>query len=168
MEHWRNLVGLRFATNESSSADMAADQTFGFEFRVRVGDRGTVDAELYSEFAARRNAVSGAQIACVYQGPKLVAQLDVERNVAFGLQMHRNHWLSQPDQYNPVLCQVKSQFVFQQAVAATTRMTCRSCDLDCLFRQRSGLPAEFGRTGPLACPRMLRRYCTGQARVPVL
>src|SRR5882762_1477517 len=90
MEHWQNLVGFRFATNESSTADMAADQSFGFEFRVRVGDRGTVDAELYSEFAARRNAVSGAQIACVYQGPKLVAQLDVERNVAFGLQVYRN------------------------------------------------------------------------------
>src|SRR3981189_3710482 len=151
MEHWRNLVGFRFATNESSTADMAADQTFRFEFRVRVGDRGAMDAELHREFAARWKAVSEAQFACVYQGAKLVAQLDVERNVAFGLQVYRNHWPSQPDQYRPVLCQVKSQFVFRQAEAATTRMTCRSCDLDCLFRQRYGLPADFGWTGPLSC-----------------
>src|SRR5258706_1691706 len=178
MEHWQNLVGFRFTTNESSATDMAADQTFGFELRVRVGDRGAMDAELHSEFAARRKAVSEAQFACVYQGAKLVAQLDVEWNVAFGLQVYRNHWLSQPDQYSPVLCQVKSQFVFRQAEAATTRMTCRSCDLDCLFRQRSALPADFSRTGTLdpkplrgaACPRMLmlRRDRTGQARVPVL
>src|SRR6267154_1379296 len=124
------------------------------------------------------SCTASSRLAGVYQGAKLVAQLDVERNVAFGLQMHRNHWLSQPDQYNPVLCQVKSQFVFRQAEAATTRMTCRSCDLDCLFRQRYGLPADFGRTGTLypeplrgaACPRMLmlRRDRTGQARVPVL
>src|SRR5882762_2126139 len=113
MEHWRNLVGFRFAANESSAAHMPADQTFGFEFRVRVGDRGTVDAELHSELAARRNAVPGTQIACVYQGAKLVAQLNVERNVAFGLQMHWNHWHSQPDQYNLIFCHVKSQFVFR-------------------------------------------------------
>src|ERR1700716_384163 len=160
MEHWQNLVGFRFTTNESSATDMAADQTFGFELRVRVGHRGAMDAELHSEFAARRKGGSGAQFACVYQGAKLIAQLDVERNVAFGLQMHRNHWLSQPDQYSPVLCQVKSQFVFRRAEGATTRMTCRSCDLDCLFRQGPGLPADFGRTGTFACPRMLRRYRT--------
>src|SRR6267143_4520426 len=176
MEHWQNLVGFRFATNESSTADMAADQSFGFELRVRVGDCGAMDAELHSEFAARRKAVSKAQFACVYQGAKLVAQLDVERNVAFGLQMYRNHWHSQPVQYNPVLCQVKSQFVFRQAEAPTTRMTCRSCDLDCQFRQDPGLPADFGRTCTLyteplrgaACPVQYRLSMRGQARVSIL
>src|SRR5260370_34270534 len=142
MEHSQNLVGFRFATNESSTADMAADQTFGFEFRVRVGDRGTVDAELYSEFPARRNAVSGAQIACVYQGPKLVAQLDVERNVAFGLQVYRNHWLSQPDQYNPVLWQGKRQIFFSEGEAANTRMTCRRFGLDSLFSHGARVAAQ--------------------------
>src|SRR6266566_8166861 len=112
MDRSWNLAGFRLTANECSAAHMAADQAFGFEFRVCIGDRSTVDAELQGKFTARRNAVSRTQIACVYQGAKLVAQLDVERNVTFRLQMHRDHWYSQPVQYRGILCRVKSQFVF--------------------------------------------------------
>src|SRR6267154_2013907 len=51
-------------------------------------------AEHNCELAAGGNTVTGAKVACMYQGTKLVAQLDVKRNVAFRLQMDRKHWLS--------------------------------------------------------------------------
>jgi hypothetical protein len=73
------------ATNERPAAHVAADQAFGFEFRVRIGDRGAVHAELHRKLAARRDAVSRTQIACVHQRAKLVPQLDVKRNMAFRL-----------------------------------------------------------------------------------
>jgi hypothetical protein len=42
-------------------------------------------AQLRSQFAARGNAIAGAQLARVDHRAKLIAQLDVKRNVAFGL-----------------------------------------------------------------------------------
>src|SRR5712672_608569 len=54
-----------------------------------------MDTEDGSEFAAGRNAVARAEIASVYQRAKLVAQLDIERNVTFGLEMYGQHCLSQ-------------------------------------------------------------------------
>ena len=64
---------------------MALDQAFGFEFGVGVGDGGAVDAELPGEFTAGGNAVAGAELAGMDEGAELVAELDVQRNVAFGL-----------------------------------------------------------------------------------
>jgi len=93
-------------------AHVAADEPFGFEFGVRVRDGGAVNAQLRGEFAACGNAFSGAQIASVNQGADLIAQLDVERDVAFGLEMERNHWLFQSDQSIVSFSGVKSQFVF--------------------------------------------------------
>src|SRR6267154_1190890 len=52
-------------------------------------------AEDGSELAAGRNAVARAKIASVYQRTKLVTQLDIERNVTFGLEMYGQHCLSQ-------------------------------------------------------------------------
>src|SRR6266851_9300174 len=54
-----------------------------------------MDAEDGSELAAGRNAVARAKIAGVYQRTELVAQLDIERNVTFGLEMYGQHCLSQ-------------------------------------------------------------------------
>src|SRR6266851_4558878 len=54
-----------------------------------------MDAEDGSELAAGRNAVARAKIAGVYQRTQLVAQLDIERNMTFGLEMYRQHCLSQ-------------------------------------------------------------------------
>src|SRR5882762_9359000 len=51
-------------------------------------------AEHYCQLAAGGNTVTGAKVARMYQGTKLVAQLDVKRNVAFRLQVDRKHWLS--------------------------------------------------------------------------
>jgi hypothetical protein len=106
------LVTIRFSKNERSAPHMATDQALGFKFRIGVGDRGAVNAELHGKFTARRDTVSRTQIPCVYQGADLVAQLDIERNVAFRLQVDWNHWHSPPDQYKTLLCQIKSQFVF--------------------------------------------------------
>src|ERR1700719_2732297 len=54
-----------------------------------------MDTEDGSELAAGRNAVARAKIASVYQRAELIAQLDIERNVTFGLEMYRQHCLSQ-------------------------------------------------------------------------
>ena len=75
----------RRAANIGAAADVALNQAFGFEFGVGVCDGGAVNAELCSEFAAGGDAVAVAQFAAMDEGAKLVAQLDVERNVAFGL-----------------------------------------------------------------------------------
>jgi len=40
---------------------------------------------LRGQLATRRDAVAGAQFAGMDQRAKLVAQLDIKRNVAFGL-----------------------------------------------------------------------------------
>jgi ABC-type sulfate/molybdate transport systems ATPase subunit len=118
----RGLRFLRvpFFENKCSATHVAADQAFGFKLRIRVSDGSAVHAELHSKFTARRNAVSGAQIPGVYQGAKLVAQLNVERDVAFGLQVHRKHWHSKSGQYKAVLCLIKSQFVFSVLKPAGT------------------------------------------------
>src|SRR6267378_2956502 len=51
-------------------------------------------AEHNCQFAAGGNTVTGTKVARMHQGTKLVAQLDVKRNVAFRLQVDRKHWLS--------------------------------------------------------------------------
>jgi hypothetical protein len=71
-----------------------------------------MDAQLRGELAAGGNAFAMAQIPAVNQGANLVAQLDVERNVALGLQMQWNHWLIQSGQSIVSFPVVKSQFVF--------------------------------------------------------
>jgi hypothetical protein len=66
---------------------MALDKAFGFEFGVGVGDGGAMDAKRESEFTASWDAVTGTKIASVDQGAELVAELDVEWDVAFGLKV---------------------------------------------------------------------------------
>ena len=66
---------------------MPADQTFRFQFSVSVCDRGAMDAEHLRQFPAGGNAVAGTQIARMDQGAQLVAQLNVEGNVTFGLKV---------------------------------------------------------------------------------
>src|ERR1700693_3971819 len=107
-----NFSGHAFAANESAAPYVAADQAFGFELGVRVCDGGAVNAQLRGEFAACGGAFSRAQIASVNQRADLIAQLDVERDVAFGLEMQRNHWLIQSGQSIISFSGVKSQFVF--------------------------------------------------------
>ena len=75
----------RRAANICAAAHVALNQAFRFEFGVGVCDGGPVNAELRREFAARGDAVAVAQFATMDEGAKLVAKLDVERNVAFGL-----------------------------------------------------------------------------------
>ena len=71
--------------NERAAAHMAANQPFGFELSVSVRDSRAVNAKLHGEFAAGGDAVPGAEIPGVDERAKLVAQLDIERNVTFGL-----------------------------------------------------------------------------------
>jgi len=66
---------------------VALDEAFGFEFGVGIGDGGAMDTEGESEFPAGGDAVTGTQIASVDQGTELVAKLDVEGDVAFGLKV---------------------------------------------------------------------------------
>ena len=72
--------------NERATSHVAVDEAFGFELGVGVGDGRAVDAQLRGKFAACGNALARAQIAAMNEGADLVAQLDVERDVTFGLQ----------------------------------------------------------------------------------
>ncbi len=69
---------------------MPLNQPFGFQFGVSIGNCRSVHAQLQRQFAAGGNAVARAQIAGVHQRAKLVAQLDVERNMAFRLNWSGN------------------------------------------------------------------------------
>ena len=68
-----------------AAADVALDQALGFEFSVGVCDRRPVNAELAGQFAACGNAVARAKLARMDERAQLIAQLYVQRNVAFGL-----------------------------------------------------------------------------------
>ena len=81
----RNFGDVRFAANKRSAADVPANKPFRFQFRVGVGDRGAMYAQLHGQFARGRNAVSDAQISTVNQRAHLITQLYVERNVTFEL-----------------------------------------------------------------------------------
>jgi hypothetical protein len=91
---------------------VTTDEAFGFEFGIGVRDSGAVDAQLRRQFATCGNALSGPQIASMNEGTNLVAQLDIERNVTFGLQQEWNHWLTPSGQFILPFPYVKSQFVF--------------------------------------------------------
>ncbi len=75
----------RRAANVGAAADVALNQAFGFEFGVGVCDGGPVNPELRGQLAAGGDAVTVAQFAAMDESAELVAQLDVERDVAFGL-----------------------------------------------------------------------------------
>jgi hypothetical protein len=75
----------RRAANIGAAADVALNQAFGFEFGVGVCDGRPVNAKLRGKFTARGDAVAVTELAAMDKGAKLVAQLNVERNVAFGL-----------------------------------------------------------------------------------
>jgi hypothetical protein len=89
-----DLQTVAIAANESAAANVSLDKAFGLKFGVGVGDGGAMDAEQLREFAAGGNAVAGAKITGVNKGPKLVAKLDVQGNMAFGLKVYWQHCLS--------------------------------------------------------------------------
>ena len=75
----------RSAANVSAAANVSLNHPFGFQLGVCVRDGGTVNAQLRSELAACRDAVTCAKLAGMDQGAKLIAKLNVKRDVAFGL-----------------------------------------------------------------------------------
>ena len=83
----RDFQAVAIGADEGAAADVALDEAFGFEFGVGIGDGGAMDAEGESEFAAGGDAVTRTQIARVDQRADLVAKLDIEGNVAFGLKV---------------------------------------------------------------------------------
>ena len=82
------------ALDEGATADVSLDEAFGLEFGVGVGDGGAMNTEHLREFAAGGNAVAGAKVTGMNEGAKLIAELNVERNVAFGLKVYWQHCLS--------------------------------------------------------------------------
>ena len=66
---------------------MALDEALGFEFSVGIGDGGAVNTENLREFAAGRNTVTRTEVPGVNEGAELVAQLDIEGDMAFGLKV---------------------------------------------------------------------------------
>jgi hypothetical protein len=73
---------------------VALNQAFGFQLGVSIRHGRAVNAKHSRELAAGRNAVAGAQIACVHEGAQLIAKLDVEWNVTLWLEMEWKHCLS--------------------------------------------------------------------------
>jgi hypothetical protein len=83
----RNFQAVAIGANEGTAAHVALDEPLGFEFGVGIGNGGAVHAESKSELAASGYAITGMQIAGMDQGTELVAELDIERDVAFGLKV---------------------------------------------------------------------------------
>jgi hypothetical protein len=73
--------------NEGAAADVALDEALGFQFSVSVCNGGAVNTEDLGEFPARGNAVARTKVTGVNEGAELVAQLDVERDMTFGLKV---------------------------------------------------------------------------------
>jgi hypothetical protein len=61
------------------------NHAFRFQLGVCVRDGCTVNTQLGGELAACGDAVPGAKFAGMDQGAELIAQLNIERDVAFGL-----------------------------------------------------------------------------------
>jgi hypothetical protein len=89
-----DLQTIAIAANERAAANVPLDKAFGLEFGVGVGNGGAMDTKHLREFAAGGNAVAGVKVTGVNEGAKLVAELDVEGNVAFGLKVYWQHCLS--------------------------------------------------------------------------
>src|SRR5713101_2522824 len=90
----RDLQAVAISLDERAASHVALNQAFRFQLGISVRHRGAVNAEHGGEFAARRNAVAGPQIACMHEGAQLVAKLDVQRNVTLWLEMEWKHCLS--------------------------------------------------------------------------
>jgi len=107
-----------------------------------------VHAKLRGKFAARRNALARPQISAMHKRANLVAQLHVEWNVAFALQMKWNHWLTQLGQFIVTYLAVKSQFVFLHLVrqASACLLLISSFATQVQSRQAEGCPTKFAQT----------------------
>ncbi len=88
------LQAISVALDVCAAADVPLDKTFRFELGVSIRHRGAMDPQHGGQLAASGNAVAWTQIACVHKGPHLIAKLDVQRNVALGLEMKWQHCLS--------------------------------------------------------------------------
>ena len=89
-----DFEAIAVAADEGAAADVSLDQAFGFEFSVGVGDGGAMNAQHRRELTAGGDAVARAQVTGVDEGAKLIAKLNVERNVGLWLEMHWEHCLS--------------------------------------------------------------------------
>src|SRR5207253_10951357 len=89
-----------------------------FRSRVSVRHGGAMHAKLRGQLAAGGNAIARPQVAGMNQRTQLVAELDIEGNVALGLQLNRQHWLFPSSQSTLPFAGVKSQFVFSWNSAA--------------------------------------------------
>ena len=90
----RNFQAVAIAADEGAAADVPLNEAFRLEFRVGVGYSGAMDTEHLREFAAGGNAVAGVKVTGVNKGAKLITQLDIKGNVAFGLKVYWQHCLS--------------------------------------------------------------------------
>src|SRR5215469_12209931 len=80
-----------------SSANSSSQRMLPLPFNtggIGVGHRGAVHAQHGREFPACRNAVARTQITGMHQGAQLVAELNIERDVALRLEMKWQHCLS--------------------------------------------------------------------------
>ena len=66
---------------------MALNQAFRLKLGISVGNGGAMNAKEHGQFAARGNAVAGPEVTGMNQGPQLIAKLNVEGDVAFGLKV---------------------------------------------------------------------------------
>src|SRR5712672_4672958 len=80
------------------------------------------------QLAAGGDTVTEAKVARMYQGTKLVAQLDVKEDVTFRLQVDRKHWLS----LRPILHEIG---LLQEPICLPARVRRRSRGIQSIFRR---------------------------------
>src|ERR1051326_7934505 len=112
---WRgDLEPIAVALDKGPTAHVPLDQPFRFQLSIGVRHRGPVHAQHNRKLAAGRDAVARPQVAGMHQGAKLVAQLDIQGNMALRLKVDRKHWfLPQGQLYMELAC-YKSQYVFSR------------------------------------------------------
>src|SRR5580693_191538 len=79
----------------------------------------------------------------MHQGAQLIAQLHVQGNVAFRLEMQRQHWLTPAGQYTGTIIDVKSQYVSGLESPAVLGV----CGRDRIVLQKSRILVSKGRAG---------------------
>src|SRR5580700_3517179 len=81
----------------------------------------------------------------MHQGAQLIAQLHVQGNVAFRLEMQRQHWLTPAGQYTGTIIDVKSQYVSGLESPAVLGV----CGRDRIVLQKSRILVSKGRAGAI-------------------
>jgi hypothetical protein len=83
----RNLQAIAISLDERAASDVTLNQPLGFQFRIGVRHGRAVDSQHRCQFPTGWNPVTLPQVTCVNERSELIAELHIERNVAFRLKV---------------------------------------------------------------------------------